>query len=495
MSDAVQPEPSPATPASASVAQSSGPVYQARIPIYPRSVKGRYRTIKFAILALAYGIYFLLPWLGWTRTTGPDQAVLFDLTTRKFYLFDLVVYPQDIFWLAGLLVIAAMLLFFVTGLAGRVFCGYFCFQTLWTDVFILIERLVQGQRNKRIRLAQQPWNSEKVIKIGLTHLLWLLMGLLTGLTFTLYWGYAPELTRQFFTGSAPFPAYATTLFLMVTTYVMAGMAREQVCTYMCPYARFQSTMFDKDTLIVAYDERRGEGSQGRHKPTHTVKTHAQREAQGYGDCIDCGYCVQVCPTGIDIRNGLQIECISCALCVDACNTIMDSVGYPRGLIRYSSERSQETGKTRLLKAKNVGYGLVLTVTIALLINSIMNRSTVEMTVVQIRSPLSVMLSDGEIQNRYEIKISNKTDQPMRYELKIEGLKQAQLNMGNFSRFELRPESSVHLIALVRQFPKHAQRIKQEFYFVANPLSGKQAEKIRFKSMFYVPKAQLGGAGS
>ncbi len=495
MSDAVQTGSDHEEAVQSKVTQSSGPVYQARIPIFPRSVKGRYRNIKYGILALAYGVYFLLPWLRWERVTGPDQAVLFDLASRKFYLFGLVVYPQDIFWLAGFLVIAAMLLFFVTGLAGRVFCGYFCFQTLWTDVFIMIERLVQGERNKRLRLSRAPWNAEKILKIGLTHLLWLLVGLLTGLSFTLYWGNAPELTWQLLTGTAPFPAYATTLFLMLTTYVMAGMAREQVCTYMCPYARFQSTMFDKDTLIVAYDATRGEGVQGRHKPSQTVKTREQRVAQGYGDCIDCGYCVQVCPTGIDIRNGLQIECISCALCIDACNTIMDSVGYPRGLIRYSSERSQAGGKTRYIKPKTLGYGVVLAVSIALVIASIVNRATVEMTVVQIRSPLSVTLSNGEIQNRYEIKVSNKTDQPLRYTLSLQGLKNGQLDMGNFTDFELRPESSVHLVARIRQNPKYASTMKQEFYFVAKPLTGKQVETIKFKSMFYVPKAQLGGAGS
>ncbi len=493
MSDAAQSDSGQSETMQATMAQPPEPLFQARIAIYPRSVKGRYRNLKYGILALAYGIYFLLPWLRWARTTGSDQAVLFDLTTRKFYLFNLVVYPQDIFWLAGILVIAAMLLFFVTGLAGRVFCGYFCFQTLWTDAFMLIEHLVQGQRNKRLRLAKQAWGAEKVAKIGLTHVLWLLLGLLTGLSFTLYWDNAPTLTVQFFTGTAPFAAYATALFIMVTTYVMAGMAREQVCTYMCPYARFQSTMFDKDTLIVAYDAARGEGMQGRHKPTVALKTHAQRQSQGYGDCIDCGYCVQVCPTGIDIRNGLQIECITCALCIDACNTIMDSIGYPRGLIRYSSERSQETGKTQWLKAKTIGYALVLAVTTGLLISSIMDRSTVEMTVRQIRSPLSVTLSNGEIQNRYEIKVSNKTEYPMHYELDIHGLKMAKLDMGNFARFELQPESSAHFIALIRQYPKYANRMKQAFYFVAKPISGKQTEQIRFKSMFYVPDVQLRGA--
>ena len=471
-------------------AQSTDQPYQARIPIYPRSVKGRYRSLKYAILALAYGVYFLLPWLRWERASGPDQAVLFDLTSRKFYLFDLVVYPQDIFWLAGLLVIAATLLFFVTGIAGRVFCGYFCFQTLWTDVFILIERLVQGERNARIKLAKAPWNPEKVIKLGLTHLLWLSVGILTGLTFALYWEDAPRLVSEMLRGTAPFPAYATTLFLAATTYVMAGLAREQVCTYMCPYARFQSAMFDRDTLIVAYDAARGEGSQGRHKPAPGLKAREEREAKGHGDCIDCGYCVQVCPTGIDIRNGLQVQCISCALCIDACNTIMDSIGYPRGLIRYSSEKEMSGGKTQFLKFKTIGYGVVLVVAISLLVASIVTRSKVDMSVVQIRNPLYVTLSDGRIQNRYEIKITNKTQQRARFRLGIEGLKAAELDVGNFREVELAPEASVHIVAVIRQNPADAKEMKQEFEFVVTPQGDTRGKEVEWKSMFYTPVSRL-----
>ena len=280
-------------------------LYEARKSIFPRSVKGRFRNLKWSILLVAYSVYFLLPWMRWERVAGPDQAVLFDLVGRKFYLFGLTVYPQDIFWLAGFLMLAAYLLFFVTGIAGRVFCGYFCFQTLWTDVFVLVERLVQGERPARIRLSKQPMNSEKLLKLGSTHALWLLVAFATGLSFVLYWGNAPELIVDFFTGRAPFAAYATALFLTATTYVMAGLAREQVCTYMCPYSRFQSAMFDKDTLIVSYDSKRGEGRKGRAKLGKGLKLREARDAAGAGDCIDCGYCVQVCPTGIDIRNGLQ----------------------------------------------------------------------------------------------------------------------------------------------------------------------------------------------
>ena len=447
---------------------SSQELYQARIPIYPRSVKGRFRNLKWAILALAYGVYFLLPWLRWERVVGIPQAVVFDIESRRFYLFDLVVHAQDIFWLAGLLVIAALLLFFVTGIAGRVFCGYFCFQTLWTDVYILIERLVQGERPARIRLDKQSWNAEKIGKKLLTHLLWLLVGFWTGFTFTLYWGNAPDLFAQFFTGIAPFPAYATTLFLMFTTYVMAGLAREQVCTYMCPYARFQGAMFDRDTLIVAYDEKRGEGEAGRHKIARGFKSKEDREIEGAGDCIDCGYCVQVCPTGIDIRNGMQYQCISCALCVDACDTIMDSLGWQRGLIKYTSETAQQGGKTRYFKPKNLGYGLAALGATAALIMSIVGQVPLDFSVAQIRQPLFVQMSDGRIQNSYEIKINNKTDRRVPFVLAIDGLSGAELDLGQMTHLQLQPEQSLRLLARVRLPGDVQQASPQPFRFMVHP---------------------------
>jgi len=445
-------------------------LYQARIPIYPRSVHGRFRTLKWGILALAYGVYFLLPWVRWERAIGVPQAVSFDIEARRFYLFDLVVHAQDIFWLAGLLVIAALLLFFVTGIAGRVFCGYFCFQTLWTDVFLLVERLVQGERPARIRLDKQPWNAEKLAKKSLTHFLWLCVGFWTGFTFTLYWGNAPDLFRAFFTGAAPFPAYATTLFLTLTTYVMAGLAREQVCTYMCPYSRFQGAMFDRSTLIVAYDEKRGEGETGRHKIARGFKSREDREVEGAGDCIDCGYCVQVCPTGIDIRNGLQYQCISCALCIDACDTIMDSLGWPRGLIKYTSEKAQQGEKTRLLTAKNVGYGVALLAAIVALAASIIGAVPLDFTVAQVRQPLFVQLSDGRVQNSYEIKLNNKTDRAVPFVLEIAGLPGAELDMGQMDpgHLTLQPEQSMRLLARVRVMPHGDDARSREFRFVVRP---------------------------
>lgn len=464
--------------------------FQERIEIFPRAVKGRYRSIKTGILILAYSVYFLLPWLRWDREVGPEQAILFDIDGRRFYIFDLVVYAQDIFWLAGVLIIGAFLLFFVTGLAGRVFCGYFCFQTLWTDVFIFIERLVQGERNARIKLSQADWTNEKVMKMGLTHFLWLLVSLLTGLSFTLYWGDAPDLIMQMIVGDAPFAAYATTLFLTMTTYVMAGMAREQVCTYMCPYARFQAVMFDSDTLIVAYDEQRGEREKGRLKPAKGLMTSAERDNASVGDCIDCGYCVQVCPTGIDIRNGMQYQCTSCALCIDACNTIMTSIKFPTGLIKYSSEHDLEGKKTQLFKAKNIGYAAIMLLTVALLVWSVATRSDIEMLVRQVRQPLSVTLSDGRIQNRYDIKINNKTTKPVKYRISIEGLSGAELDMGRFSEVNIPAEHSVKVSAKVRIAAGKVSSSRTKFNFVINSVDSKVKQKVSQQNVFYVPEKQL-----
>ncbi|MEE9343097.1 MAG: cytochrome c oxidase accessory protein CcoG, partial [Gammaproteobacteria bacterium] len=401
----------------------------ARIPIFPRSVKGQFRNLKWVILILAYGVYFLLPWLRWERNTGANQAVLFDLASRKFYLFDLVIHAQDLFWLAGFLMIAALALFFVTSIAGRVFCGYFCFQTLWTDLYLFIERRIQGDRVARMRLAKAPWTASKFFKIVGTHLAWLLVAFWTGFTFTLYWENAPELLVAFFTGKAPFPAYATTVFLMATTYVMAGLAREQVCTYMCPYSRFQAVMFDADTRVVTYDLKRGEGEAGRHKVSAQLKMQDQRQSEGVGDCIDCGYCVQVCPTGIDIRDGLQIQCITCGLCIDACDAIMDKLDWGQGLIRYTSEKQGRGEKSPILKPKNIGYGLVLLLAIGSMYWSVASQNPVDLSVVQVRQPLFVRLSDGRIMNSYELRFENKTNKTIEMGVMLQGLAGSELDIG------------------------------------------------------------------
>jgi len=450
-------------------------LYEKRIPIFPRSVKGAFRRFKWGVLILAYSVYFGLVWLPWPRHEGPAQAVMFDLAHRKFYLFGLVVYPQElILWLGMLLFIAAALLFFVTALVGRAFCGYFCFQTLWTDFFVWIERLIQGERPQRVRLYKQPWNQEKILKVGATHLVWLLVAFWTAFTFAAYFTYAPELVRDFFTGAAHPAAYGTVLILTLTTYVAAGLGREQICMYVCPYARFQSVMYDPETLVVTYDEKRGDGTLGRAPLRPGAKTREERQAKGYGDCIDCTLCVQVCPVGIDIRNGLQYPCISCGLCIDACNGVMDSIGFPRGLIRYDSEvniKSPHPGKPHLhwKRLKVIGYGLAVVVMSVFLALSIANRSDLEQAVIQVRQPLFVVLSDGQIRNRYQIRLANRGDHEETYVLGVRGIPEEAADFGNFRRVTVKPGQSLLVQVSVKLPPEMAARV-ESFAFTITPQS-------------------------
>ena len=428
--------------------------YQKRIPIVTRSIKGRFRNFKTAVLIAAYAVFFLLPWLPWARLHAPSQAVLFDIPGRRFLMFGLTAYPQDIVWFALLLFIAALLLFFVTGLVGRAFCGYFCFQTLWTDLFIWIERWLQGERPARIRLYRQPWSMEKLLKVGGTHALWILVSFWTALTFVLYFSYAPEMVARFFHGEAGFAPYLTVGILTITTYAAAGWMREQICTYVCPYGRFQSVMYAPQTLAVHYDARRGEDAHGRVAARAGLRTREERQAKGHGDCVDCGLCVQVCPAGIDIREGLQYKCISCGLCIDACNSIMDSFQFPRGLIRYDAEANlaqPQPAPPRLhWKRLNViGYGVALLVMSALLVYSISTRESFESSVSQIRQPLYVVMSNGDIRNRYQIRLANKQSHAVRYQIDAPGLPAGALDMGSFRQLQLQAGHSALVQASVR----------------------------------------------
>ncbi len=454
--------------------------------IHPRSIKGRFRRFKTNVMVLAYAIFFLLPWIPWSRTIGPNQAICFDLSTQKFYIFSLVIYAQDIFWLAALLFLAAVLLFFATALLGRVFCGYFCFQTLWTDAFRFIERFIQGDRVARIRLDKAPWGISKLAKMGATHVLWLILALWTGLSFVLYWGYAPDLTIRFFTGDAPSAAYMSAFVLMATTYLAAGVMREKVCMHICPYARFQSVMIDEDTLIPTYDTQRGEGSAGRAKPIKALKILEQRKEQGVGDCVDCGLCVQVCPVGIDIREGMQYPCIHCGLCIDACDSIMDALKWPRGLIRYESEAGLETGKTRFFKLRTYGYGLATLGAGLFLAWSISGKKLIDASVHQTRSPLFVMLSDGKIQNRYSIKLDNKTQRKAQFELSLEGLDKAEVDMGKIKDFTLQPDESQSIMVKIRREKLTDEQKNKPFRFVLTPIVGDVKEPIRIDSQFISP---------
>jgi len=461
-------------------------LYQKRIPIFTRTVQGRFRRFKTAVLALAYAVYFLLPWLPWDRLDAPAQALLFDLPGRRFLIFGLTVYPQDVIWLALLLFIAAILLFMVTGLVGRAFCGYFCFQTLWTDFFIWIEHWIQGERPARVRLYRQPWDREKLLKVGATHALWVLVSFWTAFTFTAYFTYAPQLVVDFLTGQAAAAAYITTGVLTVTTYVAAGLMREQICTYVCPYGRFQSVMYEPETLAVHYDAHRGEGAHGRATARAGQRTLDERHAKGLGDCVDCGLCVQVCPAGIDIRDGLQYKCISCGLCIDACNTIMDSFDYPRGLIRYDSEQNLAAAvpaRPRLhwKRLKIVGYGAAIVLMTAFLVYSVVTRGSFERAVTQVRQPLYVVLSNGDIRNRYQIRITNKAPGEQTYVISATGIPDGALDLGNFREITLKPGHTGVVQANVRLSPALAART-QAFQLIITP-AGKpgeaRSENVRF----------------
>lgn len=362
-------------------------------------------------------IYYGAPWLRWDRgEASPDQAILIDLAHTRAYFFGIEIWPQEVYYITGLLILAAVGLFFVTSLLGRVWCGYACPQTVWTDLFVWVERIVQGDRNARKKLDESPWTFEKIRKKGLTHLLWLLIGLLTGGAWVFYFNDAPTLLDQIIHFDVPWSVGGWILGLTFSTYLMAGFAREQVCTYMCPYARFQSAMFDKNTLIIAYDEARGE-PRGKHK--------AGDSWEGKGHCIDCSLCVAVCPMGIDIREGLQMECIACGLCIDACNSVMEKINLPKNLIRYDTESKQPFN---LFRPRTFWYAGIITLVGALMLYHLLTRSPLEMNVIHDRNPLFVTLSDGSIRNGYHVSIINKEHVDQDYTLKIQGLKSTEVRV-------------------------------------------------------------------
>lgn len=396
--------------------------------IYPRRVWGRYRKLKWVSMVTLLFIYYFTPWLRWDRGPhAPDQAILIDMPGRRGYFFGIEIWPQEVYYLTGILILAAIGLFFVTSMLGRVWCGYACPQTVWTDLFVWVERIVQGDRNARMKLDQSPLTFEKFWKKGLTHAIWIVIGFCTGGAWVFYFNDAPTLFDQLIHLDVPWSVGGWIVALTFSTYLMAGYAREQVCTYMCPYARFQSAMFDKDTLIIAYDKERGE-PRGKHKQGDTW--------EGRGHCIDCDSCVVVCPMGIDIRNGLQMECIACGLCVDACNNVMDKIGLPQGLIRYDTTHNYEMRKTgnpkaqklHILRPRTFYYAGVMGLVGGLMLYGLLTRSVLELNIIHDRNPLFVQLSDGHVRNSYTIKILNKTHDDRAYNLSIEGLPDAAIKI-------------------------------------------------------------------
>lgn len=401
--------------------------FEAKKRLYPQNVKGRMRRLKWILNTIFLSIYFFSPYLRFERAGGaPNQAILIDLPGSKAYFFNIEIWPQEVYYLAGILIIAAIALFFVTSLFGRIWCGYACFQTVWTDIFIALERVFQGDRNDRILLDRKN-NFKKFYKKSLTHLSWIIVSLLTGYAFVCYFHDSISFTKNLFHGEISATALGWILGIAAATYIMAGFAREHVCTYMCPYARFQSAMFDKNTLIISYDEKRGE---------KRGKWHQGESFENRGHCIDCKQCVVVCPTGIDIRNGLQMECIACGLCVDACDNVMDKVGLPRGLIRYDTLNHLADPipekKFKILKPRTFLYSTILILVSALMLRSLIFKATLETSVIPDRNPIFVTMSDGSIRNGYTVKIMNKTHEKKFFSMRISTPGEALLKFQSFA---------------------------------------------------------------
>ncbi len=496
------------------------PLYEARKKIHPKRASGRFRQFKWLVMLITLGIYYLTPWIRWDRGPfAPDQAVLVDIANRRFYFFFIEIWPQEFFFVAGLLVMAGFGLFLVTSAVGRAWCGYTCPQTVWVDLFLVVERAVEGDRNARIKLDSAPWSFDKISKRVVKHAIWLAIGVATGGAWIFYFADAPTLGFNFLTGQADPIAYITVAILTATTYVFGGLMREQVCTYMCPWPRIQAAMLDEDSLVVTYNDWRGEP-----RGKHSKKAAAAGEV--LGDCVDCNACVAVCPMGIDIRDGQQLECITCALCIDACDGVMDKLGLERGLIHYATLREyqdnmalatdngtgpinprnirDENGKFNdkirhfdwrvIFRLRTLIYmGAWSAVGIALLI-ALLSRDRLELNVIKDRNPQFVLESDGSIRNGFTVKALNMIPEPRHMELSIEGLPDATMKIptvsdatGRIFTFEADPDKAEPMKVFVTLPPGKVTDKDTEFTFI---LEDKQAhEKDTVTTSFTGPEAK------
>jgi len=386
-----------------------GPLYEKRRKVYPQSVHGAFRRIKWAILCVTLGTYYLLPFVRWNRGPGlPDQAVLVDLPHRRFYFFFIELWPQEVYYFTGLLIIAAMTLFLMNAVAGRLWCGYMCPQTVWTDLFYAVERWVEGDRRERMQGDKRYWTFDHIRKVVLKHFLWIMIAWWTGGAWVLYFSDAPTLVKELATFQAPFIAYLWIGILTATTYVFAGHAREQMCIYMCPWPRIQAALTDEWALNVTYRRDRGE-------PRMSVKKADAARAHGdrAGDCVDCHQCINVCPTGVDIRNGIQLGCIQCGLCIDACDNVMREIGRPTGLIGYDTDinmQRRREGKPplyRIVRPRTLVYAAAITIVGSIMVYTLATRSTMSINVLHERNPLFVQLADGGVRNDYTVRLLNK----------------------------------------------------------------------------------------
>lgn len=435
-------------------AEKRSSLYAARVKIFPKRVNGEFRRFKWIIMFITLGIYYLTPWLRWDRGPyAPDQAVLIDIAHRRFYFFFIEIWPQEFYYVAGMLIMAGIGLFLVTSVAGRAWCGYTCPQTVWVDLFLVVERAVEGDRNARMKLDKAPMSFNKLVKRVTKHSIWLIIAVMTGGAWIFYFADAPTLALEFVTGQAALVAYITVAILTATTYVFGGLMREQVCTYMCPWPRIQAAMLDENSLTVTYNDWRGE-------PRTRNSKKAQAAGQSVGDCVDCNACVAACPMGIDIRDGQQLECITCALCIDACNNVMDKIGKPRGLISYSTladydanmalatdngttavqpqriyeakntfnDKVQRLKMSKIFRPRSLFYFSIWALIGVALITTLLMRERIGINVLQDRNPQYVLLSDGSIRNGYTVKLLNMVNEPRQFELSIDGLPQAQVHI-------------------------------------------------------------------
>jgi len=439
-------------------------LYRREPKVYPRSVAGRFARLRKVSVFVLLGLYYFLPWLDW----GGHQAVLFDLPARRFYIFGLTFWPQDFIYLALLLIVAGLSLFFFTALAGRLWCGFACPQTVWTEVFLWMEKWIEGDRNRRMKLDRGPWNREKILRKTAKQVLWITFAAWTGFTFVGFFTPIRELGNAVLALSlGPWETFWG-IFYSVATYGNAGYLREQVCKYMCPYARFQSAMFDRDTLIISYDQARGEPRGGRRK-------NADRAGLDLGDCIDCTLCVQVCPTGIDIREGLQYECIACAACIDVCDQVMDKMDYPRGLIRYTTEHALHGKPTHMIRVRTVIYASLLILILGGVFHSLLGRTPLRAELLRDRNTLYRELPDGRVENVYTLKLINMDTVPHRYLVTAE---EAGVTIESNRELRLQPEevgTFIMRLQAARSFGHGSKELELRFQAEDNPRIAVESE--------------------
>ena len=454
-------------------------MYQARQEIYPREIQGRYTSLRWFFVWLTQLIFYGFPWLEWNGR----QAVLFDLAARKFYIFGIVLWPQDFIYLAALLIICAYSLFLFTAIFGRVWCGFACPQTVYTEIFMWFERKIEGDRSTRMRLDRQPMSAAKLARKTTKHLVWISFALWTGYTFVGYFTPIRVLSQEIVMLSLGPWEWFWVLFYGFATYGNAGWMREQVCKYMCPYARFQSAMFDKDSLIITYDQERGEPRGARSKSDTAAN-------QSLGACIDCSMCVQVCPTGIDIRNGLQYECISCGACVDACNMVMDKIGAPRGLVRFWTDHAMKFRWTsaqilrHAFRPRVLIYSAILLMIVVVFFGTLLTRTPLKMDVIRDRGSLGREVEDGMIENVYRLQIMNTDEAPHRYKLTVEGI--PSIHIQGSDEVALSSTESRAVPVSVRTNEGQGEKGSNKIYFTLTTIDDPAIE-VKEKAVFFVPR--------